>query len=187
MVILKTGAINKEILDSILVLSRLIFFSNVESTQFLTLQKNCHNYLDRGMLEACYLLDEHCQIIGACLLLKRRVRISKVETSAVFISHVMIHPQFQGLGYFYKLLNTAHNYLISEGIWLAIVVARKSADGLYPRVGYSGFGTFSEFRVNLNGKFTQLKDSELTPLPPRRRPAQTRACRGSFTITGSNL
>ena len=153
---------DKKTLDSILDLSKLVFYSNIESSEFLNLRKKCHNYFDRNMLNSCYLLNESNQeIIGACLLLHRRVKALDLEIPSIFLSQVMIHPRYQGKGYFYKLMESVDKFLLANGKSLVLVVARKSVDGLYGLVGYSGFATFSDFYVNLRGNFAQSEDRKL--------------------------
>ena len=87
------------------------------------------------------------KIVGMTHVLPRPVYLGERPVEAFGLGHVCIHPSCQGQGHGRQLVLHALELVRKKGGVLAIVVARRAADGFYWNYGFVGIDSFAEVSV----------------------------------------
>lgn len=87
------------------------------------------------------------ETIVSSSILKRQSLRTEVVRGSLFVSKILVDVAFQGRGLLYELFAEIDSLFSTSG-QLSIIVARRGVDGMYPKFGYSPFGTFTRYRIN---------------------------------------
>ena len=89
-------------------------------------------------------LQKELEEISSCVLVKRLILVDEYVIPFYFLTQVVTAEKYRGSGYVRMLLGEVEKLMISKGIPIMIVIARRSAHDLYSKLGFKGFSHFPE-------------------------------------------
>lgn len=96
-------------------------------------------------------LSSNGDFIAGCTLLLRRLGIHNRSINSYLISKVIVRKEARGLGVLRSLMAEVLAFLDQEEA-MGFIVARRAVDGMYDKLGFEAFATFTTHKFKSEGK-----------------------------------
>lgn len=100
-------------------------------------------------------LSSNGKFLAGCNLLLRKFGTYSRPITSYLVSNVIVHKESRGLGVLRNLMAEVVSFLDQKEA-MGFIVARRAVDGMYDKLGFEAFATFTTYKFKGEGKKTSI-------------------------------